>query len=196
MHSRRVVLASGVLRCERIAESEQHFYALDRSIKYDRLGVHKALLDLNISWDRKRFIIRLWAIGIVVLFLAWLAILPWWHARGKVRGAQKGMQKIVKQLEAWHATHGRYPAHRPMRLTAHLRAAVEIAGGANLTTFDPGEFNPAEHSFARTRKPSCHSHHMPQRAENIFRRSCIFIFLLVTSSRTSCGVRSPVLLRN
>jgi len=41
---------------ERVAESELHFFALDRSIKYDRLGVHKALIDLNITWDRKRLV--------------------------------------------------------------------------------------------------------------------------------------------
>lgn len=41
---------------ERIGESEMHFFALDRSIKFDRLGVHKVLLDLNITWDRKRLV--------------------------------------------------------------------------------------------------------------------------------------------
>jgi hypothetical protein len=41
---------------ERIAESEMHYFALDRSIKYDRLGVHKVLIDLNITWDRKRLV--------------------------------------------------------------------------------------------------------------------------------------------
>ncbi len=41
---------------ERIVECEQHYFALERSIKFDRLGVHKSLLDLNLTWDRKRLV--------------------------------------------------------------------------------------------------------------------------------------------
>ncbi|MEO8027395.1 MAG: hypothetical protein ABI823_13025 [Bryobacteraceae bacterium] len=41
---------------ERIAESELHYFALERSIKFDRLGVHKTLIDLNVTWDRKRLV--------------------------------------------------------------------------------------------------------------------------------------------
>jgi len=41
---------------ERIAESEQHFINLERSAKYDKLGVLKALLLLESSMDRKRLV--------------------------------------------------------------------------------------------------------------------------------------------
>lgn len=38
---------------ERIIEAEQIFIQLERSVKYDKLGVNKALLLLNTAWDRK-----------------------------------------------------------------------------------------------------------------------------------------------
>lgn len=41
---------------ERIAESEQHFINLERSVKYDKLGVLKALLLLETGMDRKRLV--------------------------------------------------------------------------------------------------------------------------------------------
>jgi hypothetical protein len=41
---------------ERIAESEQHVISLERAAKYDRLGVLRALLLLETSWDRKRLV--------------------------------------------------------------------------------------------------------------------------------------------
>ncbi len=41
---------------ERIAESEQHLINLERAAKYDRLGVLKALLQLESAWDRKRLV--------------------------------------------------------------------------------------------------------------------------------------------
>jgi hypothetical protein len=41
---------------ERISESEQHRINLERAAKYDRLGVMKALLLYEISWDRKRLV--------------------------------------------------------------------------------------------------------------------------------------------
>lgn len=41
---------------ERIAESEQHLINLERAAKYDKLGLNKALLLLETSWDRKRLV--------------------------------------------------------------------------------------------------------------------------------------------
>lgn len=41
---------------ERITETEQHVINLERSAKYDRLGVNKALLLIQISLERKRLI--------------------------------------------------------------------------------------------------------------------------------------------
>ncbi|HWQ53868.1 MAG TPA: hypothetical protein VN442_09290 [Bryobacteraceae bacterium] len=41
---------------ERIAESEQHLVNLERTVKYDKLGVLKALLLLEASLDRKRLV--------------------------------------------------------------------------------------------------------------------------------------------
>lgn len=41
---------------ERISESEQHFINLERSAKYDRLGVNKALLLLQAAMERKRLV--------------------------------------------------------------------------------------------------------------------------------------------
>jgi hypothetical protein len=38
---------------ERISESEQHYINLERAAKYDKLGVLKALLQLESSIDRK-----------------------------------------------------------------------------------------------------------------------------------------------
>jgi hypothetical protein len=41
---------------ERISESEQHFINLERAVKYDKLGVLKALLQLESAMDRKRLV--------------------------------------------------------------------------------------------------------------------------------------------
>jgi hypothetical protein len=41
---------------ERISESEQHYINLERAVKYDKLGVFKALLLLEASLDRKRLV--------------------------------------------------------------------------------------------------------------------------------------------
>jgi hypothetical protein len=41
---------------EKISESEQHRINLERAAKYDKLGVMKALLLFEQSWDRKRII--------------------------------------------------------------------------------------------------------------------------------------------
>ncbi len=41
---------------ERITESEQHLFALERTARFDKLGVNKALLQLETSWDKKRLV--------------------------------------------------------------------------------------------------------------------------------------------
>jgi hypothetical protein len=41
---------------ERMGESEQHYINLERTVKYDRLGVNQALLMLQISYDKKRIV--------------------------------------------------------------------------------------------------------------------------------------------
>ena len=41
---------------EKISESEQHRINLERAAKYDKLGVIKALLLFESSWDRKRIV--------------------------------------------------------------------------------------------------------------------------------------------
>ena len=41
---------------ERISESEQHLINLERAAKYDKLGVLKALLLLEVSLDKKRLV--------------------------------------------------------------------------------------------------------------------------------------------
>ena len=41
---------------ERITESERHFIDLDRAVHYDKLGVNDALLQLQITYDRKRLV--------------------------------------------------------------------------------------------------------------------------------------------
>ena len=41
---------------ERIIESEQHLIQLERTVKYDKLGVNDSLLRLQISYDRKRLV--------------------------------------------------------------------------------------------------------------------------------------------
>ncbi len=41
---------------ERISETEQHLIALQRSAQFDRLGVNKALLLFEISWDKHRLV--------------------------------------------------------------------------------------------------------------------------------------------
>ncbi len=41
---------------ERIVESEVHYFALERSIKFDRLGITKTLNELTVTWDRKRLV--------------------------------------------------------------------------------------------------------------------------------------------
>jgi hypothetical protein len=41
---------------ERISETGQNYYALERAVKYDKLGVNQALLQFNIAMDRKRIV--------------------------------------------------------------------------------------------------------------------------------------------
>lgn len=41
---------------ERITETEQHLINLDRTVHYDKLGVNDALLQLQITYERKRLV--------------------------------------------------------------------------------------------------------------------------------------------
>jgi len=41
---------------ERITETEQHFINLERTVRYDKLGVNSVLLQLQITWDHKRVV--------------------------------------------------------------------------------------------------------------------------------------------
>ncbi len=41
---------------ERITESELLFFNLERTVKYDKLGVYKSLLQLEAAYDRKRLV--------------------------------------------------------------------------------------------------------------------------------------------
>jgi hypothetical protein len=41
---------------EKICETERAYIALETAAKYDKLGVEKALLQLEISWDNKRIV--------------------------------------------------------------------------------------------------------------------------------------------
>ncbi len=41
---------------EKITETEMHLFALERTVRFDKLGVNKALLHLESSWDKKRLV--------------------------------------------------------------------------------------------------------------------------------------------
>jgi hypothetical protein len=41
---------------ERITETQQLLFQLERSVKFDRLGVNKVLLQVESAWDRKRLV--------------------------------------------------------------------------------------------------------------------------------------------
>jgi hypothetical protein len=41
---------------ERISETGQNYYALERAVKYDKLGVNQALLQFSIAMDKKRVV--------------------------------------------------------------------------------------------------------------------------------------------
>jgi hypothetical protein len=41
---------------ERIGESGQAYYQLERTVKYDRMGVNQSILQLEAMWDKKRLV--------------------------------------------------------------------------------------------------------------------------------------------
>ena len=41
---------------ERISESEQRFLELERTAKYEKIGVNEALLNLQVDWERKQLV--------------------------------------------------------------------------------------------------------------------------------------------
>lgn len=41
---------------ERIVETEIHLIDLERAAKFDRLGVHQVLLEIQVAWERKRLV--------------------------------------------------------------------------------------------------------------------------------------------
>ena len=41
---------------EKMVETEQHFIRLERTVKYDRLGVNQSLLQMEMSQDKKRLV--------------------------------------------------------------------------------------------------------------------------------------------
>ena len=41
---------------EKMSETEQGFIRLERTVKYDKLGVNQALLLFEVSWDKKRIV--------------------------------------------------------------------------------------------------------------------------------------------
>lgn len=41
---------------EKVTETEMHLFALERTVRFDKLGVNKALLQLEASWDKKRLL--------------------------------------------------------------------------------------------------------------------------------------------
>jgi hypothetical protein len=41
---------------ERISESEQKYIDLDRTVHFDKLGVNQAILQLQLTWERKRLV--------------------------------------------------------------------------------------------------------------------------------------------
>lgn len=41
---------------EKITETELHLFALERTVRFDKLGVNKTLLQLESSWDKKRLL--------------------------------------------------------------------------------------------------------------------------------------------
>ncbi len=41
---------------DRIIETEQRFFELDRTVHFDKLGINNALVQITISWDRKRLV--------------------------------------------------------------------------------------------------------------------------------------------
>lgn len=41
---------------EKMTQSEYLYFNLERSVKFDKLGVHKAILQLEAAWDKKRLV--------------------------------------------------------------------------------------------------------------------------------------------
>jgi hypothetical protein len=41
---------------ERIVETERHFIDMERAVKFDRIGVNQALLDMAVAFERKRIV--------------------------------------------------------------------------------------------------------------------------------------------
>jgi hypothetical protein len=41
---------------EKVTETEMHLFALERTVRFDKLGVNKVLLQLETSWDKKRLL--------------------------------------------------------------------------------------------------------------------------------------------
>src|SRR5688572_20311623 len=41
---------------EKITETEMHLFNLERTVRFDKLGVNKTLLQLETSWDRRRLL--------------------------------------------------------------------------------------------------------------------------------------------
>jgi len=41
---------------EKLAETQQLMFALERTVRFDKLGVNKSLLQLESAWDRKRVV--------------------------------------------------------------------------------------------------------------------------------------------
>lgn len=41
---------------EKISETEQKFIDLDRTVHFDKLGVNQAILEIQLSWERKRLV--------------------------------------------------------------------------------------------------------------------------------------------
>ncbi len=41
---------------ERVTETQQLYFALERTVKFDKLGVNKSILQVEAAWDRKRLV--------------------------------------------------------------------------------------------------------------------------------------------
>jgi hypothetical protein len=41
---------------ERIVETERHYIDMERAVKFDRIGVNQALLDMAVSFEKKRIV--------------------------------------------------------------------------------------------------------------------------------------------
>lgn len=41
---------------EKVTETEMHLFSLERTVRFDKLGVNKTLLQLETTWDRRRLV--------------------------------------------------------------------------------------------------------------------------------------------